>query len=251
MENFALQEKIRAYVAGELNPEEMEALRREAAKSPELAEELRFSKKLNQALTHKDLLEVRGIIGGIIALEGLPPDASATGTGWGWRGLLWGLLAATALSVGVYVTGNQLDWWQSSAQRLANQYLQPMENVLFTEQADMSADDLRLGMEAYDRMEYDVAVERLNRYYTQTKDANVGLFLGISHLLNGQAQKALLVLQVIDNKMEGPAQEAARWYLALAYLQNGDSQKATAILQALPADGLYGAVAQKLLQDLK
>lgn len=249
MENFALQEKIRAYVAGELNPEEMEALRREAAESPELAEELRFSQKLNQALTHKDLLEVRGIIGGIIALEGLPPDASATG--WGWRGLLWGLLAAMVLFIGVYIAGNQLDWWKSSAQRLADRYVQPMENVLFTEQADMAADDLRLGMEAYDRMEYDVAVERLNRYYSQTKDANVGLFLGISHLLNGQAQKALSVLQIVDNQMEGPAREAARWYLALAYLQNGDTQKAMAILQALPADGLYSADAQELLQDLK
>ncbi len=250
MENFELQEKLRAYASGELTSTEKVALQQAAAQSPELAEELHFSQKLTQALQHKDLLEVNGIIGGIIASEGLPPGAS-TSKGWSWRGFLLSLLTVSALSTGIYFWGNQLHWWQSQEEKLVLQYLQPMENVLFTEQTGMAADDLRLGMDAYDQKDYGRAIVRLEKYYNRTKDANVGLFLSISYLLQQQADKALPVLNHIGQKLEGPAQEAAQWYRALAYLQLNEREKGKEVLDAMPTEGLYAEDTKELLQALE
>lgn len=250
MENFELQEKLRALAAGELNQEETAALRQEAARLPEVAEELYFSQKLTQALQHKDLLEVNGIIGGILASEGLPPTAS-TAKGWGWGGFLLGLLFLGAVSTGIYLVGNQIHWWQNPEEKLVQEFLQPMENVLFTEQTGMAADDLRLGMDAYDQKDYRTAISRLEKYYTRTKDANAGLFLSISYLLQQQHSSALPILQNIIPKLEGPAQEAAQWYLALTHLQTQEVKTAIEILKTIPTAGLYGALANELLQELK
>lgn len=250
MENFELQEKLRALAAGELAQEEKMELQQAAAQSPELVEELHFSQKLTQALQHKDLLEVNGIIGGIIALEGLPPTAP-TGKGWSWSGFLLSLLTLSVLSTGIYFVGNQLHWWQSKEEKLVQGFLQPMENVLFTELTGMAADDLRLGMDAYDRKDYGTAIVRLKKYYNRTKDANVGLFLSISYLLQKQADEALPILNELHSKLEGPAQEAAQWYRAMAYLQVGDTQTAKTILQTIPQEGLYGAAVSELLEQLQ
>lgn len=250
MENFELQEKLRAFAAGELTQEEKMAVQKEAAQSPEVMEELRFSQKLTQALKHKDLLEVNGIIGGILASEGLPPTTS-TGKGGAWNGFLLSLLILGVLSTSVYFIGNQLNWWQSREEKLVQEFLEPMENVLFTEQTGMAADDLRLGMDAYDQQDYGTAIRRLENYYNRTKDANAGLFLSISYLLEHQPVVAMSVLNKVTRQLNGPAQEAAQWYLALAHLQNDDAELAKTLLKNIPSDGLYGTSAQQLLQELK
>ena len=250
MENLELQEKLRAYTTGELTSAEKTTLQQAAAQSPELAQELHFSQKLTQALQHKDLLEVNGIIGGIIASEGLPPKASP-GKGWGWSGFLLSLLTLSILSTGIYFVGNQLYWWQSKEEKLVQGFLQPMENVLFTEQTGMAADDLRLGMDAYDRKDYATAIVRLKKYYNRTKDANAGLFLSISYLLQKQADEALPILNDLHSELEGPAQEAAQWYRAMAHLQGGDTETARTILQTIPQEGLYGAAVSELLEQLQ
>ncbi len=250
MENFELQEKLRAYASGELTSAEEMALQQAAAQSPEMAEELHFSQKLTQALQHKELLEVNGIIGGIIASEGLPPTAS-NGKGWGWSGFLLSLLTLSVLSTAIYFIGNQLHWWQSEEEKLVQTFLKPMENVLFTEQTGMAADELRLGMDAYDQKDYGTAITRLEKYYNRTKDTNVGLFLSISYLLQQQADEALPILNGISSKLEGPAQEAAQWYQAMAYLQLHDLEKVKEILDAMPTEGLYAEDAKELLQALE
>ena len=251
MEQMEWQEKLRALSAGELTPDEAASVLREAAESETKQAELQFSQKLTTVLKERDLFEVKGIVAGLILEEGLP--AAEHGSWLGKLGLNWilGLSLFLLLGTGVFFVGKRMAWWAVDPQALAQQYLQPMENVIYLEDNEAPAiEDLRQGMAAYDRQNYRKAAQYLTSYYTQVQDGNAGLFLAISHLMEGETDQATPFLLNGLQRL-GPIQEASRWYLALAYLQRADTQAAINTLEAIPASSIYGSEAQELLESLK
>jgi thioredoxin-like negative regulator of GroEL len=251
MESFNKQEQIRAWAAGELPAEESKQLLGEAQNSPELRDEMDFSRKLNQVLQNRDMMEVGAILAGIAATEPLPAPVDPPSTGSAGGSWFTGAILITVLAIGGFFVGRQQGWWFPAPAQLASNYLRPMENVINTKESSMTVDDLRLGMEAYDRQDYPKAIERLSRFYQKAQDPHAGLFLGVAYLLEKQAAQALPILSNTVSKTKGPEEEAARWYLALAQLQTGASEQAQSTLKLIPADGLFGPQAQKLLQDLE
>ncbi|NJL75018.1 MAG: hypothetical protein HC892_08270 [Saprospiraceae bacterium] len=248
MENFELQETLRALATGELSEAQAQQIQKEIVKSPELTEELQFSKKLAYATKHKDLLEVNAMLLDIMAKEPMPAPSSGR---FNWLAFLIVFVVMSATAVGVYTTGNQLGWWETQATKLAGSYLQPLENVLFTKENSMFYDALRSGMEAYEREDYTAAVELLGSYYQSNQDPNIGLFLGVSHLMLQQTEAASTVLQAVLPNLDEPAAEAATWYLALANLQANRTDQSKKILEEMPIDGLYGTKAKALLEELQ
>ena len=250
MEQMEWQEKLRALSAGELTPDEAASVLGEAAESETKQAELQFSQKLTRVLKERDLFEVKGIVAGLILEEGLP--ASETGSWLGKLGLNWilGLSLFLLLGTGVFFVGKKMAWWAIDPQALAQQYLQPMENVIYLEDNEAPAiEDLRQGMAAYDQQNYRKAAQYLTSYYAQVQDGNAGLFLAISHLMEGETDQATPIL-LNGLQKSGPIQEASRWYLALAYLQRADTQAAINTLEAIPASSIYGPEAQELLESL-
>jgi hypothetical protein len=251
MEQMEWQEKLRALSAGELTPDEAANVLREAAESETKRAELQFSQKLTTVLKERDLFEVKGIVAGLMLEEGLP---AAEPKSWpGKLGLNWilGVSLLLLLSAGVFFVGKNRAWWAIDPQALAQQYLQPMENVIYLEDNEAPGiEDLRQGMDAYDQHNYRKATQYLTNYYQQVQDGNAGLFLAISHLMERQTDQAMPIL-LSGLQKNGPIQEASRWYLALAYLQRADTQAAINTLEAIPASSIYGPEAQKLLESLK
>lgn len=251
MEQMEWQEKLRALSAGELTPDEAAKVLSEAAESETKQAELQFSQKLTRVLKERDLFEVKGIVAELILEEGLP--AVEPGSWLGKLGLNWilGLSLFLLLGTGVFFVGKKMAWWAIDPQALAQQYLQPMENVIYLEDNEAPAiEDLRQGMAAYDQQNYRKAAQYLTSYYAQVQDGNAGLFLAISHLMEGETDQATPIL-LNGLQKSGPIQEASRWYLALAYLQRADTQAAINTLEAIPASSIYGLEAQKLLESLK
>jgi len=251
MEEMDWQEKLRAFSAGELSPGEKAELLREAAQSETKTAELKFSQKLATALKERELFEIKGIVAGLMQEEGLPPTPPQSwiqrlGLNW-----IWGLGLLLLLSGGLFFVVQNQGWWPQDPQTLAQQYLQPLENVVFIEDNESTTvEDLRAGMDAYELQNYTQAILRLNSYYTQTQDANAGLFLAVSHLMKNQPKQALPIL-LGGLQKNGPVQETSRWYLALAYLQQADAEAAIRTLQTIPPTSIYGAEAQELLEKLK
>ena len=251
MDEMEWQEKLRALGAGELTPDEAANVLHEAAESETKRAELQFSQKLTKVLKGRDLFEVKGIVAGLMLEEGLP---AAEPSSWlGKLGLTWilGVFLVLLLSVGVFFMGKNLNWWSVDPQALAQQYLQPMENVIYLEDNEAPAiEDLRQGMAAYDQKNYRKAAQYLTNYYAQVQDGNAGLFLAISHLMEGETDQATPIL-LNGLQRPGPIQEASRWYLALAYLQRADTQAAINTLEAIPASSIYSSEAQELLESLR
>lgn len=251
MEQMEWQEKLRALSAGELTPDEAANVLRDAAESETKQAELQFSQKLTTVLKERDLFEVKGIVAGLILEEGLPAVQPSS---WlGKLGLNWilSLSLFLLLGTGVFLVGKRMAWWAVDPQALAQQYLQPMENVIYLEDNEAPAiEDLRLGMAAYDQQSFRKAAKYLTSYCAQVQDGNAGLFLAICHLMEGEADQATPIL-LYGLQKPGPIQEASRWYLALAYLQKADTQAAINTLEAIPDSSIYGSEAQELLESLR
>jgi len=251
MEQMEWQEKLRTLSAGELTLDEAANVLREAAESETKKAELQFSQKLTTVLKERDLFEVKGIVAGLILEEGLPAVQPSS---WlGKRGLNWilSLSIFLLLGTGVFWVGKRMAWWAVDPQALAQQYLQPMENVIYLEDNEAPAiEDLRLGMAAYDQQSFRKAAKYLTSYCAQVQDGNAGLFLAICHLMEGEADQATPIL-LYGLQKPGPIQEASRWYLALAYLQKADTQAAINTLEAIPDSSIYGSEAQELLESLR
>lgn len=251
MENFEWQERLRALTAGETSAEDRARLVDEANASPELKDDLNFSLQLGKVLKNKDLFEVKAIVGGLIEEQGLPKSQNFPKQGYSWVGWIISALFLTLMGTGVFYLGKTNNWWPQDPQTLAQQYLQPLENVVFIEDNESTTvEDLRAGMDAYELQNYSQAILRLNSYYTQTQDANAGLFLAVSHLMKNQPKQALPIL-LGGLQKNGPVQETSRWYLALAYLQQDDAEAAIRTLQSIPPTSIYGTEAQELLEKLK
>lgn len=248
MKNFEIEEKLKDLASGELSSQERTQLLEEAANSKELEQEVLFSQKLSMALRHKELLEVNNILKATMLNEPLPEPAVGNRNIWA---LMIGFMIVSTLSIGIYAVGNQQNWWQSQEQRLFSQYFQPMENIIFMEGSDsFISDNLKQGMEAYDSKNYKDAIKKLNAYYELTKDANGGLFLGVSYLLDNQIELAISTLNKVIPNLEAVGQEAANWYLSLAYLKNGDKVMCKKILEEMPNNSLYEAEKESLLKKL-
>ncbi len=175
MEQMEWQGKLRALSAGELTPDETANVIREAAESETKAAELQFSQKLTTVLKERDLFEVKGIVAGLMLEEGLPTSPPASWLG-NWAVGSWASTLLLLLSTGVFFAGQGWGWWAIDPQALAQQYLAPMENVVYLEDNESASaiEDLRLGMAAYDQQNYPKATQYLKTYYQQVQDGNAG-----------------------------------------------------------------------------
>lgn len=242
MKELESEEFMRAWSTGDENPPTPEQLTRHGVD----AHEFQFSQKLVKVLRHRESLEVKGLIQAALLERGLPPEQSfprPKSRWWAW--LTLGLVSlGLAIVVTQYLTNQNV-----VARRLAQDYLVPLENVLYTSDQLQSTAALHDGMEAYSAQQYPAAIAALAPYYQQSGDRNAGLFLAISYLLTEKPRAAESILR--DALAQpGPVGLAARWYLALCLLQQGELDQVKQQLELINTDSPFFAEAQRLMDDL-
>ncbi len=250
--NYPIQEKIHDLVQKKLDPAQVQELRNQAQQQPELADELRFSQNLALALRNKEMLAANAVLSQVIEEEGFPPANPPASGGTGWKTWLMAAILALSVGTGVY-------FWTSApaaatatvttttTQELAQNALQPLENVLFVN----TSGALKTAMQAYDAANYAQAIPLLADYTQNNPDFAALTYLGVARLLNGQAAQAIQPLADAQQSPEPPVQEAARWYLGLAYLATNRPDAAREVLSAIPPDGIFGPQAAQLLQNIQ
>lgn len=245
-DDFSFQELLRRRASGSLTTDEASALNQLIAQSPEAAEEALFSEQLSKVLANRDAFYVADMVAEAIATE---PSPTASRRWFGWTAL--GVLAVLfSLSVWGVVEARRHAESVEQAKALAAEFAAPLDNVLFIPRNSSTTESFRAGMDAYGRGQFDEAARFLKSYYAETADPNVGLYLGISFLLNRQPREAVRVLNQARADLDGPGQEAAQWFFALAQLAQGKKQDAVRALQQLPDDGLYSARAGELMKKI-
>jgi len=105
--------------------------------------------------------------------------------------------------------------------------------------------------QAYDRQEYQKAVDAFLSIPEHEQEVEDQLYLGISYLSLQNMQEAVTVLKTYVQEQE-QFKLQAQWYLALAYIAQGESELAVPLLNQVSTERGFKAVeAQNLLQQLK
>ncbi|MBX2892946.1 MAG: tetratricopeptide repeat protein [Saprospiraceae bacterium] len=251
--NLSLQEKIQAFVAGELDDASRQALLQQAQADPDIADEIAFSQSLARALRYPDAVAASATIAAVMAEEGFPPPPppaptfSLRKTVWKWLG---GGAALLILALGGYLVAERATASATTSQQLSRTALEPLENVFSLPSNAEQLPDLQRAMTAYDAGRHAEAIRAFEAYLAKRPDSAARLYLGVSYLLSGQADKAIQPLSLASLSEEPPLKEAAFWYLALAYLERNNTLAARQALSEMPLDGIYHTKAKALLDAL-
>jgi hypothetical protein len=251
--NYPLQEKIQAFVNGDMDQSVRKSFLYETAGDKEAQEELAFSKSLSRALQNREMLAAAVIISQVVAEEGFPPPSAPASTASGTSKWVVGLGAAVLLTIASWVGYEWADragFFLTTAQELAVSTLSPLENVLYLPTQGAGLEALQMGMAAYDAGKYESAAQSLTTYLNTRAEPSVQVYLGVSLLLTDRPSEAVRPLADASLSPEPPVQEAACWYLSLAYLAQDKPDAARQSLNRIPTDGIFGAKAAALLQQL-
>lgn len=250
MKEKDFQELLQAWVAGELNPDEASVFIQAAKNNKEEWNELLFSQGIGTVLKNKEMFEVGDILRNLSKEEGLP-DIQNVPQKRIFKGftLFVGVLLLSCM--GIFAVGSYQGWWLSPEDRLVHTYLSPMENVIFTKDSREVFDQLRLGMDAYDKRNYEEAIPSLKWYFDQSADPNGALFLGVSYLMTDEPTNAIPLLRFAATRLEGILTEPAQWYLALALLKQHNYEEAIPLLQTLRTGSLYHTPSAEILEKIQ
>lgn len=245
-DNFAFQEKLRAYTSGALPPDEREKFFAEIQATDAGRQELAFSEQLVASLREREIAQVSGIISGIILEEGLPEYRKVFSNRVVAFFTILGL--AFGLAVLGYIIVKQVSGKPDPVVGISERHIKPLENVFAL---PASAAGLQEGLAEYERGQYKPAAAKLAAYLAQEQELNVALYLGTALLLDDRAKEAIRVLEEAVLSNEQPVRETAIWYLCLAYLKSGKPHEAIDRLRMIEPQALYYTEAQQLLADLK
>lgn len=119
-----------------------------------------------------------------------------------------------------------------------------------------AADLFAAAMVAYGESCWDAAAEGLDRALgvpdvgTWAGADQARLYLGVSRLLDGDAERALAPLRRASRSSQLPVAERARWYLAQVHLVLGDGPAARDVLDGLCDSPVFGAAAAAQLAEI-
>jgi len=156
--------------------------------------------------------------------------------------------ASLALVITTYILINQ----PPKPEKLYAQYFKPYPNVFEpTVRGELSNTEKRtLGFRAYDQADYQTAARIFRELIKDKKEPSVLLLLGNANLMLGnveEAQNNFLTLIKDFDELDGQA----KLYLGLSYLRQGEAEKAKLVLQELQEPDTYSKKAKELLINLK
>lgn len=268
-QDFKDQERIYQYLQGTLKGPELSQFKADLQTNKALEEELAFSQAMMMTLKNKEALAVNHQLKGIISsktiepdfdalkefettegLEDIPEQKSIQDKNWG-KGLIGGALGLIVLTIFLSIFSGIWNPFltNKAANPLVLPHLVPFENVISADAINNPV--IEKGMAAYASENYVAAIPLLQNYLQDNKDANVRFYLGISHLLNLEAEKAIPILERTVDTSVPPMLEVAKWYLALAYIEAGQIPAARVTLIALQGTAVYEAKATALLLALE
>lgn len=216
-------ERIEAYLSGELSFEEAQAFEEEMGSNKELAEEVALQRDTHSLLALGSQLDLKAKLQ-VLDKEMSKPSKVRPLFG---NPRVW--LAAAAILIAVSVVLFSLG--RSSANVYMEEF-SPYPDL--TSMRNDTLNDLRTGMIAYTRGEYDIAVDYLQKFAkTNPADDFVHLYLGNAYLGLENYEKAILELELVQSPRW---KQPGEWYLALAYGLNGEKDKAAKLLEKISND---------------
>jgi predicted Zn-dependent protease len=252
MSEEQLQEKFQAYLEGTLLPTEKLEFEAQIKASESLNEELKKFRQLSIFGKNEALFQAKSTLDKVMSEVVIEPSygdyASAfkeTGANKSIKYWASGIFAIL-LIVGamLFFKSNQT---AKQLNNLVDANLFPMENLIGFADNDQSI--AAAGMKAYDKKDFNSAINLLNKATLESPDdGTLQLYLALSYLMQGQNSEAKASLTPLT-KSETLSTIPAKWYLALCLLKDGQKNEARMLLLSLKSDKVYGTQVAKILED--
>ncbi len=252
--NFNSEERIRKFLKNEMSSEEAKNFKGDLDNDEQLRNNLQSFQDRSFVFEHQELFAISKQIKESVQGIELEPDGNFEWPGekrkeivenpspkllHGWPAWGLGVLLLLLGAASIYFLGIKKD-----ANLQYQTYAQPMEVLLVLDEDD----PLTAGMQAYSSGDFQQSASLLESQLSTQANPFAQIYLGISYLLNGQAERAIPTLEEIQSIP--PLHSAANWYLALALLEVGRENEAIPLLEESAKSGNYADLAGQLLQDL-
>jgi hypothetical protein len=145
----------------------------------------------------------------------------------------------------VLISFSSIGYWvlRDSNARVADEFIRPYSNMIPLSRGESRLTLLEEAMAAYESENYAEAKEKLDRFLKDIPEHEAAnLYFGISAILSGEAEKAILHLQKASGSKDTRIAEASQWYLALSYLKLNKTAEAKGLLQSIRQSGGYFAL---------
>lgn len=239
-----IEDRIEAYLAGQMDPQARSAFEVQLAADPNLQAEVDLHGKLMGAIETEMLRRELRLIH-VAQVNEADTGGRRIAFRPGWKTLA--VAASVALLVGL---GWLLTPRQPSDEALFAAHFSPAPGLPTTlglsdsPQFDEGMISYKLGAYAASRTTWQPLIEQ------QPNNDTLRFFFGASYLAENQTTAAIDYLEPLIGKSGSAWQASAQWYTALAHLRNGEKAKARPLLESLSAvPGDYQERASRLLAE--
>ena len=225
MNDEATYQLIEQYLAGELSDAERNAFEQRLKEDKVLAAETELHHRLHESLAGEKIHELRAV------LQEVDEEWDRSSKVRNLFPARWLYAAAAVILVLVasvlYINRTR----HLSPEELFAQSFEPYQMVLNQRSFKEDEDILNAAINAYERGDYDVAVEKFSELKSvDSLGVAPKFYTAISWLALQQPEKAIDLLSSIATQDKHLLSEQARWYLVMAYLASGDKTSAQRIL---------------------
>lgn len=248
MNNFKHSTSIEQYLADEMDPVEAMAFSKEIKNNKELNEELKFSRAIDEAIRHDDILDLRQkLISAIHANKAISPEGKTVRMNTRkWWYAAASLLALAAVSATLY--------WQTNrgmtTDSLFSQYYNS-ENVVDQTRGDENIVEAVMKFQRKDFRAASVLFKRI----LEKDNSNIAVwfYYGISNIETNNYENAIKAFNTIIDQNDNLYIEHAEWYLGLCYLKSDLKVKAIDQFRLVAAnpDNFHRQEAKEILEKLQ
>jgi tetratricopeptide (TPR) repeat protein len=249
-----MDQKIEAYLGGQLPPDERKAFEEVMAQNASIREKVRLSDQINHFVGghflpeneiskhesayakslqdtlasndtkefHKDLTEIANSY-----------HASTNDTDTPQKGGRLIYFLSTAAAIALVIFGLNI-FGSSSPSDLYASFYEPSDLPSFTTRSD-SKKELLSGMKAFNTGNYEIAIKDLTAFAKAEDEPTAYLYTGIAHLELGHIDAALADFDRLGQSESLDASQAI-WYKALVYLKTEQTELAISQLDEITKD---------------
>lgn len=243
--------RIRRYLRGEMEHEELREFENEMDKDPEFKEEVKAHQRIFKGLEAEVKKEAE------VKLNKARNNTSPNRFYLEKISAARPYLAVAALLVVIVGVLTMILWNDpatKNSDELFAEHFQPYANTLTnqTRGANATLSALDSAMHFYSRGDFESALIHLNRVDSKNQNALVEFYKGNAYLASGRPEKAVLVLKKVEGQLPEHYQVQGKWYLALGHLQLENTNKAKQYFSeiATEKDAFYQDKAQKILNEI-
>lgn len=240
------------YLDGVMSPEEQTWFEKELEGNAELNKELDLHRKINRALSEKEITALEAQLDTIYRETYRPLPKIPRIPEKGRKILAYGTASLAGIVLLAWIAVSLISR-RTSGTELYAEYYQPAEiNMSFRAAEDMVDSDLRRAMLLYEEEKYAEAISLFEKILEQD-DSRIGLNLysGISYMELEEYAQANRNFQRIIDQQAMAFLESAEWYLGLCYLMTEETGKAEEIFRQIASgDGFYKKDAKRILKNI-